>query len=119
VVCFAAWILISGGIGASGDSVRKRLGDFDVSRSPGSGKSLEDDLKDCISYYQAIMDGGGVLGKLHKPLNVVKGENSVDEPYYGRLWEVPSTPVGNTKVLYSGHRRWQKTHLNSSRWGRS
>jgi hypothetical protein len=125
VVCFAAWILVSGGTGSLGESVRKRLGDFDVSRSP-SGASFDDDLKDCISYYQAIMDGGGVLGKKYKPVNVVKGDYDTDSPHFGRLWEIPEVPVGNARVLYTDSRRWYKTHLgrlsnstNRSRWRRN
>jgi hypothetical protein len=123
VVCYAAWILVSGGIGASAGSVRKQIGDFDVSRSSGSGSNLNTDLKDCISYFQAIMDGGGELNPLHQPQNVVKGDYSTDEPHYGRLWEIPEVPVGNARVLYSGGRRWYKTYLSKlnnsiqrSRW---
>ncbi len=121
VVCFAAWVLVSGGAAASGESVRKRLGDFDVSRSPASGSTgLDDDLKDCISYYQAIMEGGGGLAPLHKPLNVVKGDYDVDAPHHGRLWEIPEVPIGNARVLHSGSRRWYKTNLSvRSRWGRN
>ncbi len=125
VVCFAAWILMSGQ-SASGESVRKRLSDFDVSRSPGSGTSLEDDLKACIDYYYEIMQGGGVYHPLQKPLNVVKGENDIDAPAHGRLWESVGTPIGNAKVLYSGQgsRRWYATYggklgnkTRSGRWG--
>lgn len=116
VVCFAAWILVSGGSGATGESVRKRLGDFDVSRSPASGSTgLDDDLKACVDYYQSIMENGGVTGLVHKPLNVVKGDADVDMPHSGRLWEIPEVPVGNARVLYSGSRRWYKTHLSKLR----
>jgi hypothetical protein len=113
VVCFAAWVLASGGGGATGESVRKRLGDFDVSRSPGgSGKALDDDLKDCVNYYQAIMEGGGALAPLQEPQNVVKGDYDIDSPHHGRLWEIPRVPVGNSRVLYSDSRRWYKTNLS-------
>lgn len=124
VICFAAWVLVSGGGGATGESVRKRLSDFDVSRSPGSGKDFDDDLKDCISYYQAIIEGGGILGKLHKPVGVVKGDYDIDAPHFGRLWEIPEVPVGNSRVLYSNSRRWYKTHVgrqgsNIGRWSKN
>lgn len=116
VVCFAAWVLVSGGSGASGESVRKRLGDFDVSRSPASGSTgLDDDLKACVDYYQMIMEQGGETGLVHKPLNVVKGDADIDAPHSGRLWEIPEVPVGNARVLYSGSRRWYKTHLSKLR----
>jgi hypothetical protein len=115
VVCFAAWILISGSGAASGESVRKRLGDFDVSRSPGSGAGFDDDLKDCVDYYQAILERGGEVGLVHKPLNVVKGDNDTDMPHSGRLWEIPEVPIGNARVLYSGSRRWYKSHLSRLR----
>jgi len=115
VVCFAALLLISGNTGASGDSVRKRLGDFDVSRSSPSGKTSADDLKDCISYYQAIMEGGGELSPLHKPVNVVKGEYDIDSPAFGRLWEVPDYPIANARSTTSGSLRWQKTFLARTR----
>jgi len=115
VVCFAAWILASSGGASSGESVRKRLDNFDVSRSPGGGKSLDDDLKDCISYYQMIMESGGETGLVHKPVNVVKGDNDTDMPHSGRLWEIPEVPVGNARVLYSSSRRWYKTHLSKLR----
>lgn len=112
VVCFAAWVLASGGgSNANGGSKRIRLGDFDISRSAGSSKDLTDDLKACIDYYQAIIEGGGILGKLHKPVGVVKGDYDVDSPNFGRLWEIPEVPVGNSRVLYSGSRRWYKTNL--------
>jgi hypothetical protein len=109
--CYAAWVLATGGVGGAGDSVRKRLGDFDVSRSPGSGTSLSDDLKSCIAYFQEIIMNGGESNPLHKLENVVKGDYSVDEPHFGRLWETPEAPYGNARVLYSGGRRWYKTYL--------
>jgi len=114
VVCFAAWVLVSSSGSITG-SVRKRLGDFDVSRSEGSGSAgLDDTLRDCVNHYQALIEGGGdFAGTLSAPQRVVKGDYNVDEPNYGRGWDMPTQPFPfvNNKVLYSGERRWHKTFL--------
>jgi hypothetical protein len=126
VVCYAVYVLLSGNWNSLGGSVIKRLGDFYVSRSPSSsGNNPIDDLKGCIDYYQAIVEAGGVLGPKYRPELVVKGDNDLDSPHYGRLWEIPGTPIKNTKVIYSNTRRWYSTNLGRSssgtkknRWGR-
>jgi hypothetical protein len=117
VVCYAAWILVSGSGSFSG-SVRKRLGDFDVSRSEGTGANgLDDILRDCIDSNQVIMEAGGDLSVLGgSPRVVVKGDYCY-EPPYGRIWEHPDSevPVGNSRILYSGYRRWIKTNRRKTR----
>jgi len=117
VVCFAAWVLSSSSGSISG-SVRKRLGDFDVSRSEGSGSTgLDDTLKDCWEYYYGLLVGGGELARnFPAPQGVVKGDECLDEPNYGRLWDLPTqiSPIVNNKVLYTGERRWYSTFVRKS-----
>jgi hypothetical protein len=122
VTCLAALILVGGAAGIGGGSVRKRLGDFDVSRSDTSSTTgLDDLLKECIELNKEVMDSGGdILARppLTRPERVVKGDYDIDEPYYGRLWEVPRVPIGNNRALYSVnsvlHRRWLKTNTRRS-----
>jgi hypothetical protein len=113
VICYAAWILITSGAGGTGGSVRKRLGDFDVSRSESSIGGLDDALKDCWERYLEMLEGGGDIHGLEasRPVNVVKGDMSYDEPHYGRLWEIPSAPIANARVLYTDHRRWVRSNM--------
>ena len=124
VVCYAAFLLIAGGSSIFGGSVRKRLGDFDVSRSDGGANTagLDDILKDCWERWLSIIQAGGDVEAAEddrppvlQPLNVVKGDDDIDSPHYGRLWEIPATPIGNARVLYSGERRWYKTHVRNRR----
>jgi hypothetical protein len=119
VICYAAWILITAGSGASGTgSTRIRLSDFDVSKAEGSGssKGLDDSLKDCWERNLEVLQNGGdidgtVLSEIQEPKLVVKGSRAVDEPHYGRLWEIPSVPIANARVKYFHHRRWYRTNI--------
>jgi hypothetical protein len=124
VICYAAYLLIAGGSSIFGGGVRKRLGDFDVSRSDGGPNAggLDDVLKECWESWLAIIIAGGDIeagrnGRtpVMEPLNVVKGDDDPDTPHFGRLWEIPRTPIGNARVLYSGERRWYKTHVRNRR----
>ena len=112
VACYASLLLINSSGSITG-SVRKRLGDFDVSRSEGSGSAgLDDKLQDCIDRFFPLLEAGGEPGLSSVPLQgVVKGDLSVDEPLFGRGWTVPSTPIANDKILYAGHRRWLKSNF--------
>jgi len=110
-ICYSAYILLAGGGDSGADSVRKRLGDFDVSRS---ASSPTEDLKSCVDYYQNVLANGGELNPLFKPENVVKGDYDTDQPHSGRLWEIPTAPFGNARVLYSSSRRWYKTNLGKT-----
>lgn len=129
VVCYAAYELVAGGASASGGSVRKRLGDFDVSRSGGSSSSggLDDALKECWEKYLALIEAGGDPEAaeegipslaLQIPQGVVKGDYDVDATHYGRLWEVPITPsppLANVRALYVGSRRWIRSNYRRER----
>lgn len=113
--CMAAWILLSSGGSLSSGSVRKRLADFDVSRSEGGvGKDLEKSLQDCINYNERVILAGGLYPPNLKPRMGVKGDSNVDEAPYGRGWTVPSTPIMNGSVLPTGSRRWRKTNIGRS-----
>lgn len=110
VTCYAAYMLVTGG-GGSSASARMRLGDFDVSKTEGGASGLDDILKTCWEKWLPIVAPGATTFPLEKPLNVVKGDDTYDDPPHGRLWDYPSVPIVNARVVYSGERRWYKTHL--------
>jgi len=113
-VCYAAWLIATSYSGSgSGSSQRKRLSDFDVSNGgdPSGSAGLDDDLKDCWMYWMEMIKNGGNITGLYKPVNVVKGDNDVDQPNFGRMWEVPCVPISNNRALYSGSRRWVHTNF--------
>jgi hypothetical protein len=110
--CMAAWILLSSGGSLASGSVRKRLADFDVSRSEGGvGRDLEKSLQDCVDFNERVLLAGGLYPPNLKPRMGVKGDLNVNEPLYGRGWETPSTPIMNDRVLYYGSRRWLRTNV--------
>ena len=116
VLCYAAWILVTGGLGLSGNGITKKLADFSVTRNGGSGADgLDDNLRECWELNKEVIVAGGDPLYQARPKGVVKGDYCVDEPPYGRLWGETTTPIVNTKVTYSGHRRWYGSHYRRSK----
>jgi len=111
--CMATWILISGV--SSGTSSRKRLSDFDVSKSYGPGGISPKDLEDCISKWQVVLEFGGARSA--EPLIVVKGDTAIDEPIRGRLWlrGDRTIPINNAKINSYPSRRWYTSYSPRNR----
>lgn len=109
--CLATYWLVGGGKLSNG-GVRKRLADLDISRDSGNTQAIDDEIKECLDRYELILSTGGEsgFGTSLKPNMVVKGEDDLDEPIFGRRWMVPQVPIGNSKVSRTTWRRSYKSN---------
>lgn len=110
-IVLAQNVLANGGILKS-----KFLADFKVEYDTGILSSLLDRLHaNAKRWLDQIMSGGGAR-KIRNPQGVVKGEYDPDRPQTGKMWEgirTGETPIGNTKKLPYGSRRWRTTFTSN------
>lgn len=118
VTCKAEQILLNNLINGAGGMLKaKRLADFSVEYNDGAIKNILAKVEDCIARWEPeLMTGGHAV---QTPRGVVKGELDIDRPNVGRGWDTPDGyPVGNSRVLYRGSRRWKTGYIPKGRtWG--
>jgi len=116
--CKAEEILLNNLINGAGGLLKsKRLADFSVEYGTEAINNILKKVQDCINRWEPeLMTGGHAT---QTPRGVVKGELDIDRPNVGRLWDTPDGyPVGNSRVLYRGSRRWLKGYIPKKRsWG--
>lgn len=116
VTCKAEEILLNNLINGSGGLLRaKRLADFSVEYGEIAIKNILKKVEDCIARWEPELLTGGHA--VQTPRGVIKGDLDIDRPNVGRGWDVPDGyPVGNSRVLYRGSRRWLTGYMPKGTW---